>query len=193
MLKMPVLHRKFLQKLCFGIVALIAVLSVSPNLSAQRIALKTNALEYFVLSPNLGFEARLSRVLSLQLSVGCNPIRKDIVGCRFTNFRVEPELRYWFNRPMARHFIALSTTAAMYDLNLRSRILKGDAISAGISYGYALVLSRHWNMEAEIGVGVCHSRNYKYRDWESQPEKQNCIRTIPVPIRCGLSFCYIFK
>ncbi|MDE5632736.1 MAG: DUF3575 domain-containing protein, partial [Muribaculaceae bacterium] len=27
---------------------------------------------------------------------------------------------------------------------------------AGISYGYALVLSNHWNMEAEIGLGRAH-------------------------------------
>ena len=91
-------------------VALVLVLSAlifsAPEASGQRLALKTNALEYFVLSPNLTLEARMSRRLSLQLGLAANPITRPISGYKFTNFRVEPELRYSLNRPMARHFFS---------------------------------------------------------------------------------------
>lgn len=190
---MQVLHRTLFQKVCLGIVVIITMLSLSPKLSAQRIALKTNTLEYLTLSPNLTLEARLSRVMSIQVGVGVNPINKPIAGFQLTNFRVEPELRYWFNRPMARHFIALSATAANYNLHIRDRIVKGDAIAAGVSYGYALVLSKHWNMEAEIGVGIGHFRSFYYKDWEKRPDKPNSIHFLPCPVRFGLSFCYIFQ
>ena len=30
-------------------------------------------------------------------------------------------------------------------------------LGAGISYGYDWVLGRHWNLEAEIGMGYAHA------------------------------------
>lgn len=159
---------------------------------AQRVALKTNTLDWAMLSPNLAVDARLSSRLSLQLSVSGNPFSFSVLDTKLTNFRVEPELRYWFNRPMARHFMALSLTAASFSLRHADHRFVGDAVGAGISYGYALVLSNHWNMEAEVGVGLAHFSAYNY--WsESRPDVKNYSRLLPVPIRLGLSFAYIFK
>jgi membrane protein len=160
---------------------------------AQRIAIKTNALEYLVLSPNLSLEARLSRKLSVQLEVGGCPITRPVGGIKLSNFRVEPELRYWFNRPMARHFVALSATAGSYSLRLKERYFTGDVIGAGVSYGYALVLSDHWNMEAEIGLGLASLKGYNYKGANNVPEKKNFSRIYPVPIRVGLTFAYVFN
>jgi len=160
--------------------------------SAQRVALKTNTLDWVMLSPNLAVDARLSHRLSLQLSISGNPFNFSVLDTKLTNFRVEPELRYWFNRPMARHFMALSLTAASFNLRHAEHRFVGDAVGAGISYGYALVLSNHWNMEAEIGVGLAHFRAYNY--WcDTRPDLKNYSRMLPVPIRLGLSFSYIFK
>lgn len=172
---------------------LLCFMFASPGAKAQRMALKTNAVEYLILSPNLTFEARLSRVLSLQIGMAVNPIAKPIAGIQATNFRVEPELRYWINRPMARHFIALSVTAGTYSLEFKDRHFKGDGIAAGISYGYAWVLSKHWNMEAEIGVGVGNLHAYKFAGDEPRPKTTNFRHTLPVPVRFGLSFGYVFK
>lgn len=185
--------RTFLQRLGLGLVAVIAMMAASPNLSAQRIALKTNALEYLTLSPNLTLEARLSRVLSLQVGVGVNPITKPIADFKFTNFRIEPELRYWFNRPMARHFIAVSTTAGNCDIQARSHYFKYDIFAAGVSYGYALVLSKHWNMETEIGLGIGVLRGLHSRAPISTVGESRAFHVMPVPIRFGLSFSYIFQ
>lgn len=156
-------------------------------------ALKTNTVEYLILSPNLTYEVRLSRVMSLQIGLAMNPVSKSIAGFKAANFRVEPELRYWFNRPMARHFVAFSCTAGAYSLQFKDRFLKGDAVAAGFSYGYTWVLSRHWNMEAEIGVGLGSFHAYNYVGDTNRPGKANFRRTLPVPIRFGLSFGYVFK
>ena len=173
--------------------ALLLGAFAAQNTYAQRLALKTNALEYLTLSPNLTLEARLSRVLTLQLGLGGNPITKPIGDFKATNFRVEPELRYWFNRPMARHFVTLSATAGFYNLQLKDRLYQGDVIMGGISYGYALVLSRHWNMEAEIGVGLGQFHGYHYNKATPRPRLPNYRGIKPVPVRFALSFGYIFK
>lgn len=164
-----------------------------PKVQAQRVALKTNALDYLTLSPNLTLETRLSRSLSLQIGVVRNPFHSGFADTRFNNFRVEPELRYYFNRPMARHFMALSATACKYNMRFGGRYYVGDAIGAGISYGYALVLSRHWNMEFELGVGLASIRGYHYRGKDNRPDSPNYNHVLPVPIRCGISFGYKFN
>lgn len=173
-------------------VILLMLMCASPNAGAQRMALKTNVLEYAVLTPNLAFETRLNRYLSMQLSMSVNPVTHPIGGYSAAHFRVEPELRYWFNRPMARHFVALSFTGGAYNIKLKDHYIDGDVFAAGVSYGYALVLKKHWNVEFEAGVGLGSFKAYDYRREESRPKQKNYSRVLPVPIRLGVSFGYIF-
>lgn len=176
-----------------GLAFVSIFLSSSQDASAQRIALKTNALEYLILSPNLTLEASLNRKFSLQLGLSANPITRPIGDFRLTNFRVEPEFRYWFNRPMARHFMALSFTAGAATTQFGDHFWKGDFVTAGVSYGYAIVLGRHWNMEAEIGVGVGTFRGTKYKGKDNNPHEINYSKVLPVPVRAALTFGYIFR
>ena len=182
-----------IRKVAWLLPVVVSVLFLAPDVAAQRMALKTNALDYFTLSPNLTLEARLSRRVSLQLGVATNPLSLSVADIKTTNFRVEPEVRYWFNRPMARHFVAVSATAGVCSLRFRERYFSGDAVAMGVSYGYALVLGPHWNMEAEIGVGLASVRGYYYKGAKNKPIDINFSRILPVPVRFGLSFAYIFK
>ncbi len=183
---------RYIKRGLLSLALIIITLLSTQEAQAQRLALKTNTIDWLTLSPNLTVEARLSTRLSLQVGVAANPTHVSIANTQLTNYRVEPELRYWFNRPMARHFVALSTTAAMFNLRFKDRHLSGDAVGAGISYGYALVLSDHWNMEAEIGLGLAHISAKDYKG-NNEPPSKNYTHIRPVPIRVGLSFAYIFK
>ncbi|MDE7386022.1 MAG: DUF3575 domain-containing protein [Muribaculaceae bacterium] len=174
-------------------VMFVCVLFSFQDASAQRIALKTNALEYLTVSPNITMEARLSRKMSLQVGLAGCPDTRPMGNYKFTNYRIEPELRYWFNRPMAKHFVALSTTAGTYSLMFKDRYISGDMIAAGISYGYALVLGRHWNVEFELGVGVGSFKGYDYKGEDNKPAEKNMNKVLPVPIRAAVSFAYVFK
>lgn len=177
-----------------ALLVMLTMLALTPiGVSAQRIALKTNALEYAIMEPNVAFEARLSQRLSIQLGVAACPVTKSIANVRITNFMVEPELRYWFNRPMARHFVALSFGAYDYSLRWKDTHFMGDAVGAGVSYGYALVLNRHWNMEFELGVGLASLRAKKYYEGQIPPEQYNYSKITPAPVRLALNFSYIFK
>lgn len=189
-----IIGRHWLTKASVTLALTLSALIFSlPEASGQRLALKTNALEYFVLSPNLTLEARMSRRLTIQLGIAANPLTRPISDYKLTNFRVEPELRYWFNRPMARHFVALSATAGTFSFQFKNRYMTFDAVAAGISYGYALVLSRHWNMEAEIGLGLASVNGFDYHGKDNKPKNANLHKMMPVPVRCGLTFSYIFR
>lgn len=39
---------------------------------------------------------------------------------------------------------------------------EGWMLGAGVAYGYQWLLSKHWSIEAEIGIGYVYSRYDKY-------------------------------
>ncbi len=164
-----------------------------PETNAQRIALKTNALDWVMLSPNLALEVRLERRLTLDLSATANPITREISGMKLTHFRFQPEFRYWFSRPMAHHFLGFNLMAGFYNVKFGGNYYDGDICALGMSYGYVVVLSRHWNMEATLGLGYGHLRARQYADADACPEMPNFRRWAPMSTRVGLSFSYIFK
>ncbi len=183
---------KNIKSLFFRFFLLLGFVLCSHSAEAQRLALKTNALDWLTLTPNLSLETRLNKRLTLDIGFACNPITKPIRGITLTNFRFQPELRYWFNRPMARHYVGFAPLFADYRLQFNERKYNGDLFAVGFTYGYALVLSRHWNMEATVGVGVGRIRCYKYGVNEERPIIPNYSKWTPVPVRLGLSFAYIF-
>ena len=66
-----------------------------------------------------------------------------------------PEYRYWFNgRPMTREFVGIAALGVSYDITWGERIYQGDAAGAGITFGYALNLSRRLNVEFYGGFGA---------------------------------------
>lgn len=162
--------------------------------SAQRVALSTNTIDWLLMSPNLSLETRLSRYLTLNTGIAADPFNSSIYGSdiKLKNFRINPELRYWFNRPMAKHFVGLALTGGSYNLQFKKHRYEGDIAAAGITYGYALVLSRHWNVEFSLGIGLGRVWGYDYTTDEEKPAQHNMNRWIPVPIRTGVSFSYIF-
>lgn len=176
------------------LLSLVFALSVFPA-TAQRIALKTNTIDWALGSANLSLETRVSPRVTVDLGIAGNPLKWSPYGSNYMlkNFRVNPEVRYWFNRPMARHFMGVAMTIGAYDLQVNKRRYKGDIVAAGVTYGYALVLNKHWNVEFTAGIGLGKAWGYKFRSNEEQPFESNMSKWIPVPIRTGISFSYIFK
>ena len=46
---------------------------------------------------------------------------------------------------------------------LKDHRYEGWMLGVGIAYGYQWILSKHWSIEAEIGIGYVYSRYDKYR------------------------------
>lgn len=147
------------------------LLASCASMFAQDVALKTNLLYDALLSPSLGLEFGLAPKWSLDISGSINAW--TINEKRWRHWMVQPELRYWFCQRFAGHFLAAHGIGGQYNVgNLHNNIhflgsdfsvvsngrrVQGWGAGAGIGYGYSWILGKHWNLEAEIGVGWIHT------------------------------------
>ena len=156
------------------IILLLAIVSASvfQSVRAQDVALKTNLLYDGFLTPNLGLEFKLAPKWTLDLTGQLNAwtLSNDR---RWKHWLVQPEARRWFCDAFGGHFVGMHLLGGQYNVGgidtglnflgtdfsiLKNRRVQGWAVGAGIAYGYAWVLGRHWNLEAEIGLGYVYTR-----------------------------------
>lgn len=150
-----------------------AILSYSAK--AQEVGIKTNLLTDATLSPNLGVEVGLAPKWSLDVMGEVNfwSVNRHL----WKHWFVQPEARYWFCDRFAGHFLGIHALGGQYNFgNIRNGVTflgskfknltdyryQGWAAGAGIAYGYAWVLAKHWNLEAEIGIGWLYTRFDKF-------------------------------
>ena len=160
------------------IILLLAIVGAGmfQSVRAQDVALKSNLLSDGFLNPNLGLELRLAPKWTFDLSGQFNAwtLSHDR---RWKHWTVQPEARYWLCNVFDASFFAFEMHGGQYNIggfNGRYNLLGTDArklkdtryqgwfIGAGIAYGYAWILGRHWNLEAEIGIGYSYTRYDRY-------------------------------
>ena len=91
--------------LCFSVALLLFAHSVTTK--GQRIAVKTNLLEWVAMSPNVGAEFVLGDKFSLEMDVvAAGPF--DFNKVKLRHFTLQPEFRFWTGRPMAGHYVGLT-------------------------------------------------------------------------------------
>lgn len=170
---------------------LFFVLATSAN--AQRVGLKSNALYWAAMSPNLGAEFRVNRHLTLNAEVTGSLLRVGDFHTKMLSFA--PEARYWFSaRPQAGHFVGLMASATTYNILLNGTRHKGDAFGGGLTYGYSFVLSRHWSLETTVGVGGLHINEKKFNEaTQDDPGRANNSRWLFAPLKAGVTFVYLVK
>lgn len=183
-MKTKVIHRR---KICFVLLCLFSI-----NGYAQKLALKTNLAQWATVSPNLGAEFVFNNHLSLDLSASFN-VWDPFSSLDLKHVLLQPELRYWFGRPMSRHYLGATTFYSNYDVLFDHKCYYGDAVAAGITYGYAVVLNKHWNFEVSAGVGALYYRQFKYGDTDARPPHVNDRGWALVPVKLAVSFVYILR
>ncbi len=133
-------------------VLLVLMASLPRMASAQDVALKTNGLYWLATTPNLGLEVALSRKVTLDLSAAYNPWTfKDDKKMRF--WLAQPEVKYWLCEKFEGHFLGVHLHGAQYFGGFKEKRYDGYLAGGGLSYGYDWILSPHWNIEAEVGIG----------------------------------------
>ncbi|WP_293670432.1 DUF3575 domain-containing protein [uncultured Parabacteroides sp.] len=157
--------------LCLSSVYLFAQQDLGKE-KGSVIGIKTNFPYWGTATFNAGIEVRLARKWSLEVEVGLNPFdgKNDdgIYGKSLKHLRVHPELRYWFCETFHKHFIGLHVPYLLYNvsdikiLGTENERHQGWGAGAGISYGYSWLLSKHWNLEATVGVGYLYLESEKY-------------------------------
>lgn len=166
----------------------LAMLCVSAHAAAQLLAVKTNALMWGNLTPNIGLELVTSERTSVAGNIYYSiKTDKQPIDCRLRGGDLQ--LRYWFsNRPMARSFVALGVQATRYNAFLNNTYHIGDAAGPGLVYGYTLPLSRRFNVEFSAGMSMMW-----YRECLGGGEAYNNSGHRLMPMGLGISCSYIFK
>ena len=145
--------------------------------SAQDIAVKSNLLSDALLNPNVGVEIGLAPRWTLDVTGQLNAWNLSH-DRRWKHWALQPEARYWFCDRFGGHFVGLHAHGGQFNIggfNGRLNLFGTDArkladtryqglfVGAGVAYGYAWVLGRHWNLEGEIGLGYSYTRYDRFR------------------------------
>ena len=187
------------------LVAFLIVSSSFYQASAQQVAVKTNLLYDATTTPNIGAEVGMGKKHSMQLYYGLNPWKfsGDNGGKYFKHWLLEPEYRYWFCHRFQGSFVGIhglggEFNAANIELpfgiekGLRDHRYEGWYVGGGLTYGYQWVLSRHWNVEASVGVGVIYADYQKYECGECGRKVGDDDTFYVGPTKAVLSLLYMF-
>lgn len=156
-----------------AVVALLLTIAFGAN--AQRVGIKTNLLTDVTLNPNLGIEFGLAKHWTLEADYEINAW--NIHEHKLKHYVVSPEVRWWFCERWQGSFWGLHLLGGQYNIGnipgafnflgqeiskLREHRYEGWYLGAGLGYGYAWALSKHWNLEFEVGVGYAFMKYDEY-------------------------------
>ena len=142
---------------------------------AQNVGIKTNLISDAVTSPNLGLEFKMAKKWTMDISGQMNAW--NIHNRRWRHWMVQPEARLWICEAFQGSFFALHAIGGQFNIGnidtnikflgsdfskLKDHRYQGWGAGAGIGYGYAWILGKHWNMEAELGIGWIYAHYDRY-------------------------------
>ena len=138
-------------------------------------AMKNNLLYDAMLTPNLTFEVKLAKRWTLQVEGGFNPFPlDDTKDHKWRHFLVDLEAKYWFCEAFHRDFIGVNVAYSHYNVAkgaypigwlypaVKDNRFQGDAVMAGVSYGWSFPVSKHVAFELEAGVDAGYTWYGKY-------------------------------
>lgn len=188
------------QRVLILLCGILAICSVK----AQRVALKTNLLYDATATANLGVEVGLAPKWTLDVSGNLNAW--NINKHRMRHWLVQPEARYWLCERFQGHFFGLHLLAGQFNFGnlsdklhplgltgLSSKRYQGWMEGVGIAYGYSWILAKHWNIEAELGLGWIHSRSDVYPCAECGTKIESGVNHNYVgPTKLAVNLIYLF-
>lgn len=189
------------------LITCIVGLCLALSANAQKVALKTNLLYDATATFNLGVEFGLSPRWTMDISGNYNPWTFSD-NKKWKHWLVQPEVRYWLCNKMMGSFFGLHVFGGEFNVGnidhgfnflgtdfsqLKDYRFDGWLVGAGLAYGYSWTLSRHWNLEAELGLGYAYSRYDKFKC-------QNCGQKVEDdrhhnyvgPTKAAVNLIYVF-
>lgn len=186
---------------------LFVILSIPAAAASQQVALKTNLIDDALLDINVGIEVGVAPKWSVDMPVSLN-YWKLSNNCQWRHWAVQPGARYWFCERFQGHFVGAHAHGGMYNVggfNGRINILGTDLrkladaryqgwfAGAGISYGYAWILGKHWNIEGEIGLGFAYTRYDRFKcSGCGQKTASDKSHVYWGPTKAAINIVYIF-
>ncbi|MEG2675347.1 MAG: DUF3575 domain-containing protein [Muribaculaceae bacterium] len=192
----------------FLMATIICLMAIGQTFAQGKIGVKTNLLYGAgAQTPNLGLEIGLGKRTMLDISGGYNWFNLDGMkdnNKKMVHFMIQPEFRYFLCERFNGHFFGVHALYSQYNIgghNLPMLFGKGsqnfrhegNAYGAGISYGYQLVLGKHWNAEFNIGVGYMRMKYDKYECATCGKKLSTETKNYFGPTKAGISLIYIIK
>lgn len=187
-------------------ILLICSVGVVNKLSAQQWAIKSNLLYDATTSMNLGVETSVAEKWTIELSGNWNPFQ-FAENKKWKHWLVQPEVRYWTCRKFGGHFFAAHLWGGQYNVGNISGLpdflgtnfsqlerfrYEGMFAGAGIGYGYAWMLGKHWNLEAQLGIGYAYTRFDKFKCVECGEKLGNGDHHYFGPTKAAINLVYLF-
>lgn len=186
--------------------ALLFMFLGSPVVYSQNIAVKTNILYDATTTFNLGAEFPVARQWTMEWSASYNPWTFSD-NKKWKHWMLQGGARYWFCQRLNGHFVGFHAMGGEYnmgnvDLNLKflgtnfkdmkEHRYEGWSVGGGFSYGYSWLLSRHWNIEAEIGIGYLYTRYDKYTCVKCGDKLETKGHNYIGPTKAAINLIYVF-
>ena len=173
----------------------------------QNVAVKTNLLSDAFANVNAGIEIGLAPRWTLDLTGQYNGWTID--EHKWKHWLAQPEARYWFCDRFARHFLGFHALGGEFNVGnintgitnflgtnfgvLKNHRMQGWAVGAGVAYGYAWILGKHWNLEAELGVGYVYTRYdvFECKECGRRTSADNTHHYVG-PTKAAINLVYVF-
>lgn len=189
------------------VASVLMLLGTCCNLSAQKWGVKTNLFYDATTTLNVAAEYALSPKWSLELGGNYNPWTFSD-NRKWKHWLVQPEARYWLCNKFMGGFFAVHALAGQFNMGnwntdfnflgsdlsqLKTNRYEGWMAGAGVAWGYAWPLSRHLNLEAEIGFGYAWM-NYDRFACPKCGEKIETDKTHHYvgPTKAAINLMYVF-
>lgn len=184
---------------------LLFAVGTAAGAKGQDVGLKTNFLSDGFLSPNLGIEIGLAPRWTVDLTGQVN--FWNVNSHRWRHWIAQPEARYWFCDRFSRHFVGVHALGGDFNVGmikndihflgtdfskLTDRRYQGWLVGAGVAYGYAFILGRHWNLELELGVGYAYLNFGEFECSECGRKVGEGDHHYVGPTKAAINLVYVF-
>lgn len=183
-----------------------ASLTAPSSQAQQEAALKTNLFYDATATINAGAEMQVAPKWSVDLSANFNgwTMGNDK---RWKHWMIQPEARYWFCEALGGNFVAAHLLGGQYNFgnldlpfkflgtdyrDLRDHRYQGWYGGIGFAYGHAWMLDRHWNLEAEIGLGWVYATYDKYPCATCGRKEESGHHNYIGPTKAAINLVYVF-
>ena len=123
---------------------------------------------------------------------------------RFKHWLAQPEFRYWTCERFNGTFWGVHLHGGEFSVagislpfkifpSLKDHRYEGYFYGGGVSVGHQWLLSKHWSLEASVGVGYAHWVYDKYRCVNCSPKIKSGHKNYVGPTKAAVSLVYFIR
>ena len=181
------------------IISIVCDIVVSLGVKAQMVAINTDLAMDALQAPSLGMEI----VTGNKTSFGVNFIYAwKGMGKNIEATVIQPEFRYYLShRPVHGIFMGVGAIGSRYSIEWKNKTYRGDAVGAGLTFGYVYNITRRLSLDFHAGYGAIYynqkenfvGSRYDQDSPNNGITQANANGYYLLPTRIGISISYVLK